>query len=1003
MKWSSDKTIRMGLWLGLLLLALIGAASYRSMTHLIHTSEAVAHNHRVVENLQAVLSQLQNAESGQRGYVITGEDKYIAPYQTATVLVEKELKTLRHLTAESREQLKMLRLLDPLVEKKLAFAKQAIELRKEKGFEAARELMQTNQSVALMEDIQKVIAEMQDTENDDLNKRSNETGANAKVALVVMLSESVLALVLVGFGGFIITERKKAEEKIQQLSLVATKTDNAVIITDEMACVQWVNESFTRLTGFESVEVLGQKFGPFLMSSDTDRTAADRVYALIGKGMSFNGEFLHTSKLGKTLWLAVEVQVINNEAGKLSHFIVIANDITDRKNAAEEMRKAKEVAESANKSKSEFLANMSHEIRTPMNGIVGMTELALDTELTNEQREYLGMVKTSAESLMRLLNDILDFSKIEAGKLDLQPIDFNMRDCLGDTLKTLALRAHQKGLELAYDVQGDVPDALVGDPDRLRQVVVNLIGNAIKFTESGEVVVSVETKSRINDEIMLHFAVSDTGIGIPKEKQTVIFEAFTQADGSTTRKYGGTGLGLTISVRLVELMGGTMWVESEEGKGSTFHFTARFKIQSEQTQKPRSGSQTQLEGLKVLVVDDNATNRRILEAMLVNWRMKPTMVDGGQLGLDALLDAKASGTPFDIILLDYQMPGMDGFSFAEKVQQDAKLMGTPIVMLSSAAYLGDRGRYRQLGIAIHLMKPIKQSDLLDAIVKVVHADVLEDVVDDPHLASKGKKSETPLRVLLAEDNIVNQRLAVRVLEKQGHSIVVVGDGKEVLNALEQASFDLVLMDVQMPHLSGLEATAAIREKEKTTGTHIPIIAMTAHAMAGDRKRCLEAGMDDYISKPLDSRKLIEVMERVTSTNPRPNDNGFANSNESGNGSSAEVINRAAAMERVGGDRELLVEVAGVFQGDCPKMLSDVCDAVARRDCKEIERAVHKLRGSVGCFGAQPAFDAAMKLESMARYEELNRAEDALKELVREIDRLMPALATLGKEKPKCVS
>jgi PAS domain S-box-containing protein len=654
---------------------------------------------------------------------------------------------------------------------------------------------------------------------------------------------------------------KRVEERTAFLNALIENSPLAIMVLDSEQKVQLCNPAFEHLFQYTRQEVIGQPVDGLLADGDSllearalSLRALDKPVNLVArrrrKDRSLVDVELHT------VGLVVNADVVGS--------LVIYQDISVRKRAEEAMQQAKEAAEAASRAKSEFLANMSHEIRTPMNGIMGMTELVLDTELDSEQREYLNMAKLSADSLLSLINDILDYSKIEAGKLEIEAIDFNLGDIIGDTMKALSLRAHQKELELAYDVQPDIPNALVGDPGRLRQVIVNLVGNAIKFTEKGEVVVHVQADSRTNDDIELHFTIVDTGIGIAAEKQTAIFEAFTQADGSMSRTYGGTGLGLTISSRLVGFMRGRIWVESELGMGSRFHFTAHFRLQKIPARIIVPRDPKTLRDMRVLVVDDNATNRQILLKMLTNWHTNPTAVESGAKAITALREDQGLGRTFPLILVDAQMPEMDGFALVECIKKNPDWKTATIMMLSSAGQRGDARRCRELGVASYLTKPVRHGELLDAILTALGTWPIKEAA--PALVTRHSLREASdhLSILLVEDNAVNQVLAVRLLEKRGHSVTVAGNGKDALAALEKRFFNLVFMDVQMPEMDGFEATAAIREKEKTSGNHLPIIAMTAHAMVGDKERCLEAGMDDYITKPIRIEELSDLLKRYSS-------------------------------------------------------------------------------------------------------------------------------------------
>ncbi|MFZ0883742.1 MAG: response regulator [Candidatus Acidiferrales bacterium] len=662
-----------------------------------------------------------------------------------------------------------------------------------------------------------------------------------------------------------ISERKKVEAALrdseERFRAVFDGATIGIAITDLTTGGLTVNRAYEQMLACAAKEMQNVTvFDELTHPEDRERQRLQFLAMLEGECEHLPMEKRYVLRDGRLVWANVELSMLKNSAGKAQFVLGTAVEVTEQVLAQQDLQEAKRAAEAANEAKSSFLATMSHEIRTPMNGILGMTELVLDTELTTEQREHLGLVRISAESLLSIINDILDFSKIEAGKMELEEIPFDLRESLDETMKSLSIRADQKGLELVYEVLPSVAEAVIGDPGRVRQVLINLVGNAMKFTEHGEVFIGVSEDSHEQDTMTLHFMVRDTGAGIPQEHQQKIFEAFSQADGSMTRKFGGTGLGLAICTRLVAMMGGKLWVESEVGQGSTFHFTVQLGIQREPTRRPAALLPEQLRDLKVLIVDDNYTNRKMLLGILLRWGMNPTAVDGGAPALEALKTAKVAGRPFSMILLDGQMPGMDGFTLAERIQHEPGLVGASIMMLTSAGHLGDAARCRNLGISAYLMKPVRQGELLEAFANVLENRPREKAaLVTRHTLREDRKRA---RLLLVEDNAVNQTLAVRLLEKRGYRVAVTGNGREALARLAQEEFELVLMDVQMPEMDGFEATAAIREGEKSSGRHIPIVAMTANALKGDQERCLAAGMDAYISKPIRTNELFATLEVI---------------------------------------------------------------------------------------------------------------------------------------------
>ena len=823
-----------------------------------------------------------------------------------------------------------------------------------------------------------------------------------------------------------ITDLKRAEEAVRESEERFRGTfENAAIgiaHKDRAGGFLLVNQRFCDIVGYTRDELLTRNWRDITYPDDVAASLEKYGSLMRGEATSFSLEKRYLRKDQSLVWADVSVSLQRHTAGLPAYAIAMVQDISDRKRLEGDLRQAKDAAEAANRAKDEFLANVSHEIRTPMNAILGMTELTLDTPLTDDQRQYLKNVHSAAESLLGIINDLLDFSKIEAGKLELDLADFSLRAALGETLRALAIRAHKKGLELISQVHSDVPDVLVGDAGRLRQSMLNLIGNAIKFTAEGEVVVRVERASDSvrEGELGLHFTVTDTGIGIPPEKQETIFRAFEQEDTSTTRKYGGTGLGLTIAARLVALMGGRITVDSQPGRGSTFSFTAWFGVQPHQPESVASCPPVLLRNLRALIVDDNLTNRRILEEWLRGWQMEPAGVGDGLTALNALWHAVSLGRPYPLMLLDAHMPDTDGLALAAKLREHNELSSTRIILLTSGQRPGDLARSRQLRINAHLLKPVQQEELLETIYQVMSRPDTDSIADPRSVPAREltgglRPTRTPLRILLVEDNEFNAQHLERLLVRRDHIVRMANNGREALALLgiddvktgtdslktpgpsptispvdsdsTTSEFDLVLLDLHMPELDGFQVLRAIRERERATGGHVPVIALTARSRKEDRERCLAAGMDDYLSKPIRSVELFSAIERVLF------DQGVPQPSQPDTGEGTTLLDPVVLLGACGDDAEGLREMCRGFQVYLPRRLAEVADALWDEDAPQLSVAAHKLCGLLSAFSTVAGGVASILEDHAAsgRLEEcrplFEQLEVMARELVQQVDGL----------------
>ncbi len=777
-----------------------------------------------------------------------------------------------------------------------------------------------------------------------------------------------------------ITDQQHAEKTLQdERDMLQTIMDNLpdfIYVKDSDGRYVVVNDAVRNILGAETTgEVIGRANYDFLPEEQASAECADDDLVIQTGRPLIEREECMQGRDGNHLWVLTSKLPLRDSAGRVTGLVGIDRNITHLKETETELRKAKEIADQANRAKGDFLANMSHEIRTPMNAIIGMTDLLLETQLTQTQHEYLSMVQDSGEALLSLINDILDFSKIEAGKLELDSAVFDIRECLGDTMKSLGLRAGQKGLELAMNIDPQIPDLLIGDAGRMRQIVVNLVGNAIKFTEQGEVVLEIEGQTPTADEVTLHFSITDTGIGISPEQCAKVFEEFEQADASTTRRFGGTGLGLAICSRLVHMMNGRIWVESQLGLGSKFQFTVVAGIDHSQQKPDRPGQMVSVAGMRALVVDDNATNRRIFKDMLTNWGLLPATASSGRQAMQLLRDARDEQDPIQLVISDVNMPEQDGISLARQIFDEQLLSSSAIIMLSSGARPEDANTLKGVGVNQYLMKPIKQSELYSAMVAALGQATVPVASADGKDASAGSSDIGSLTILLAEDNVVNQKLALGILGSLGHRVTVVENGRQAVEAVASLPFDLVLMDVQMPKMDGLQATREIRDGESATGSHVPVVAMTAHAMKGDREACLDAGMDDYLTKPIRLQDMSDKLEELfpygaaqPPTDPHDANDGVWD---------AGMIQWEMALKSVGGDEQLFREVVQEFLNDTPRLLAQAQEKARLGDADALGATAHSLKGSLLFLHARSAFESAHRIETTARTGDVEQARREL--------------------------
>ena len=1052
----SFRNILTGLGFALVILAVIavGVATHFIAQKVAADSQAVITSQRILECVAGMHADLAEIDRGATAYALTGAEPMQRAYDVSVQQKERKLATLRDAMQGNPAQLAALDKLEQLVARRCATAAQMIRVRGEQGAEAARQIVLSGDAARLMDQIQSDMEAMRAREAEQLTALIATAAASTATlrwttlggsAVIVVMVVAIIAILLLRMKSGSQVEQTLSSDHALMVSLIDSIPDS-IYVKDGKGRFRLANRAYRKLlTGDEAKPIEGKTVFDFATPraaelQDRDDQAvirAQRPFVDRVERGGFPGE-------PETQWFQTTKVPLFSDKGECSMIYGINRDITQVRKLQEELEKAKTAVEQAARAKTDFLANMSHEIRTPMNGILGMIELGMDTQLTEQQREYLTLCKNSAQALLDLLNDIMDYTRGEVGAITLENIPFDLQEVVTQVITPLTVRALEKHLRLTWRCAADVPRWLRGDPNRLRQVLVNLVGNAIKFTDVGEVFLEIKQDSGKRHETTLQFSVRDTGMGVAEAKREEIFEAFNQADTSHTRQFGGTGLGLTIASSLVKLMGGRIWLDSIVDGGSTFYFTGIFGIAEEIKPAKRieaAGTvRSSVNGLNVLVVDNDYTSRRLVEDLLLGWQMKPKVVGSGPVALDELWQAFQDGNPFPLVLVDARMPQMDGFELCRLIKREPELQGTRLILLSSVPDLLASDKIQSIGIDAAFPKPVRPPDLLESINRMFSDNETpppfawgvgglggtgEHSVSATPGSGNGAGSPAPkegegrasrcLTVLVTEDNPVNQAVAAGLLVKRGHKVLRANNGLEAVAMFEAHELiDVILMDIQMPEMDGHSATKHIRRVESGTGHHVPIVAVTAHAMKGDRERCLASGMDAYLSKPFPKEELVRLVESfapqpegtveaqpvnyaAVAANTAPASPDTASSAPPAPAiapaSKAVVSSREQLVDNLG-DEELVVTLIDIFLDQTPKLLGELDAAVAANNVSSVERTAHSLKGSSGNFGAKNAWQLAQTVEYAARGGDISGAAESSKQLNEELQLVMTALKAI---------